>query len=491
MASDLRSYLAANADAVHRVRREVPLEYVGALTGQSDKTILFENLLGYPGWRLCDRLFHKRAAQARVLGTTPERVVPTLAALLERGPQPLREVRDGPVKEVRQLGEEADLTQLPVVTHTPIDPGPYTTSFNVLRDPETGVCNSMFPRTLVQSPRRGISSYVTRHSQVILEKYRRLGRPAPQAIVIGTHPALELAAAYSGLHDEFWELEMASTILGEPVEVVPCETIDLLVPAHAEVVIEGYVHPDEREYDGPSPGPALYSIPALQKQPVFEVTAITRRRDPIYRNHMVTPYTDHQPLPRLFHEAQLFRRLREMGLEVHDVFFPPWGGVLSLIIQISPKADGQVADALLAMMGSPWMNTKMVVAVDPDIDIYDPSDVYWALATRVDPARHVMVVPHTRGSPMDPSAVPVLEAGGETAESRFPSVVGKWGIDATKPVPYRPEREAYRRDFPMYWGEVNLADYLGPPEAGRAGGNGARAGAAKERGHQPAPRAGS
>jgi 2,5-furandicarboxylate decarboxylase 1 len=460
MATDLGGFLEQHRDAINRIRKPVALDDVGALTGQSSRTILFENLKGYPGWRLVDLLFHNREAQSRVLGCEPHQVVQTLAAVVERGPRKFRVVEDGPVKEVKLSGADIDLTKMPVVRHTDRDPGPYITSFNVVRDPDSGVCNSNNPRALVLGPNRTLASFVTRHVQSIFAKYKAAKQKMPQAICIGAHPAFELAAAYSGLHDDFWDLEYAGTIMGQTLDLVRCETIDLLVPAEAQVVIEGYVNPERVGVDGPNPGPATYYLPLRAPAPEFEVTAITMRREPIYRNHMCVPWTDHQPLPRLFHEAQLYRMLRAQGLDVREVMFPPWGGAISCVIQIAPTADGQVNDALLAVMGAPWLNTKLVVAIDPDINIYDPADVYFALATRVDPARHVIVVPNTRGNPMDPSSTPVAEAGDSALNHRFPAVVGKMGIDATKPVPYRANRGDFDRGWPVNWGKVKLTDYL-------------------------------
>jgi UbiD family decarboxylase len=202
--------------------------------------------------------------------------------------------------------------------------------------------------------------------------------------------------------------------------------------------------------------------PYIQQQPVFEITAITMRKDPIYRHHQTTPFTDHQEMPRMFHEAILYERLRALGIKVYDVHFCQGGGALSVIIQVEPVMDGQVTDALLAVMGSPWMNTKMVIAVDPDINIYDYRDVYYALATRVDPSKDIIIVGNARGVPFDPSAQPVIGAFPNTGETRVPSTVGKWGIDATKPVPYRAsERRNYERAWPIAWGEIKLEDYLG------------------------------
>jgi len=460
MATDLGGFLARHHDAVTRITKPVALDNIGALTGQSDRTILFENIEGYLGWRMVDLLFNNRAAQARVLGCEPSNVVPTLAAIVEKGPRKFRVVEDGPVKEIKLLGDDVDLTRLPVPRQTEVDPGPYITAFNVVRDPESGVFNSNNPRALVLGKNRTLLSFVTRHVQEIFRKYKTAGNKMPHAICIGTHPAHELAAAYSGLHDNFWDLEFAGTIADETFDLVRCETIDLMVPADAEVVIEGWVNPAKIGIDGPSPGPATYFSPRTAPAPEFEVTAITMRRNPIYRNHMTIPWTDHQPLPRLFHEAQLYRTLRSQGIDVREVVFPPWGGAISCIIQVAPANDGQVNDALLAVMGAPWLNTKLVVAVDPDINVHDPADVYFALATRVDPARHVIIVPNTRGNPMDPSTTPVLEAGESALTARFPAVVGKMGIDATKPVPYRANRIDFDRGWPVNWGKVKLTDYL-------------------------------
>jgi len=284
----------------------------------------------------------------------------------------------------------------------------------------------------------------------------------PQAVVIGAHPAWELAGVYSHPHEGWWELELYESITGQPGSVVKCRTIDLPVPADASLVIEGYVSLDDTAQDGPSPGPTMLFTPYAEQQPIFEVTAITMRKHTRwYRNHLMTPFTDHQELPRLFQEAIIYERIRAMGLPVRDVHFPQSGGALCCVIQVEPKFDGQVTDALLSVMGSSWINTKMVIAVDPDINIYDPRDLQYAVATRVDPSRDLIVVGNARGWPFDPSAHPIEGALPNTVHSRFPSTVGKWGINATKPPPHRAaERAQYERAWPPKWGELRLQDYL-------------------------------
>ena len=457
---DLHGFLKTHEREHLHIRKPVKLDQVGALVGQTQETIVFENIEEYPDWQVVDLLFANRTSQARVLGCEPQDVVKALSEVMRRGPKPLKEISDAPCQERTFTGDEIDLSSIPIVRHSDQDPYPYTTGFALHRDPETGQLNVMYPRCGVLEHNEMVTSFVTSTAHRFLAHHRTSGTPMPQAIVIGCHPAWELAGVYSHLHDDWWELELFESITGEVGEVTRCQTVDLLVPADASIVIEGHLSPTRTAQDGPSPGPTALYTPNISQQPVFEVTAITMRKDPLYRNHMMTPFTDHQEMPRLFHEAILYDRLRAQGLEVRDVHIPQGGGALSVILQVDPTLEGQVNDALLAVLGAPWVNCKMAIAVDPDIDIYDYRDVHYALASRVDPSRHVLTIPDARGSLFDPSAEPILEASADTRETRFPSIVGKWGIDATKPVPYREARKDFERAWPIDWGKIKLEDFL-------------------------------
>ena len=115
----------------------------------------------------------------------------------------------------------------------------------------------------------------------------------------------------------------------------------------------------------------------------------------------------------------------------------------------------------LPCWGSSWSNCKMAIAVDPDIDIYDYRDLHYALATGVDPTRHVITIPDARDFPFDPTARPILVASPDSPESRFPSLVGKWEIDANQPVPYREtERKDFERIWSIHWNTIKLEDFL-------------------------------
>jgi 2,5-furandicarboxylate decarboxylase 1 len=458
LTSDLHAFLELHRRHFLWIDKPVPLSAVGALTGKANRPIVFTQVENH-SMPIVDGLFVDRAAQARILGCEPPEVLKSLNAALARGPRPLVTVNDAPCKEVKLTGDSIDLAALPIVTHTDLDPYPYTTSFVTHWHPGTGTFNAMFPRCGVLGPREMVASFVTPTAWQILAAHKAAGTKMPQSIAIGVHPAWELAAAYTYLHEGWWELELFESLTGEPGHVVTCETNGLPVPADASIVIEGFVDPERTAQDGPSPGPTMLFTPYAAQQPVFEVTAITMRADPIYRNHQMTPFTDHQELPRLWLEAIIHERIRAMGIAVHDVVYLQAGGALLLVLQIDPAFDGQAKDALLAAMGS-FTNNKLVVAVDPDIDAHSERDVLFAMATRVDPARDVITVDGTRGWIFDPRARPELDATETTAETRYPAVGSRWGVNATKPAPYKPERRDYDRAWPIGWATTRLEDYL-------------------------------
>jgi 2,5-furandicarboxylate decarboxylase 1 len=450
----LRDYLETNADIVTHIKKPVSIDDIGALSAQSDVPIIFENIIEKPGFRLCDILVKNRTTQARALGVAPADYLKTLAFRLRQPPRGFRLLKTGPVKEIVKTGAQVDWTTLPIPKHKDADAWPYVTAMNIIRDPETGFYNSCHAGTHVVGPRRGLISFVTPHSHVIMRKYLAMGKHAmPIAFVFGLPPAYEIMANFSGLHMDMWgEMEMVATIMDRDVEMVPCETIELNVPAQAEIVVEGVIKLDERFRVGEVTSPSMYHLPHYENLPEVEITAITMQADrPIYRNHQTCPDTDHQTLPRLCHEAVLYNRLSEIGLDVKDVRFPTWGAALSCILQFDYPRDGMVNDALMLAMGAPWLNTKLVVAVSPDTNLDDPGDVYHAIATRCDPARDVIIVPDTRGSPYDPSARPL--------EGQYPwRIVGKMGVDATRKS--RHDLHDFDRAWPKNWGKVRLSDYL-------------------------------
>lgn len=459
MPKDLRSYLDDVKDVRVDVHREVdPLENVGALCDQSEWPIVFHALKGFPGWQLADRLVSRREVQARIFGCAPDRVVPTFADAIQRiGTGTLKTVASAPVQEVVRKGADADLTTLPHCMHSEGDAGRYIGSgICMTRDPESRVRNLAFLRHQVKGPRKTGFLVLPRHTWRHQQKYEGAGQAMPMAIVIGVHPACEIAACYTGKVEQD-ELELAAVLLDEPLELVRCATIDMEVPAQAEIVIEGHVLPGVREDEGPFGEVTNYTA-GQGKNPVFEVTAITTRRDPIYRHIQATRFTDHQVLGALPVEAGMYNRLRETagGVDIHEVACPAWCSRYTVIVQMTPRFDGEARAALLAALSSPYLYPKIAIAVDADVDIHDARDVMWAMATRVNPEVDVHVIPGMRAHGLD-LASPELLPPGSPAWQR---VGGKMLIDATKPATWRKdERELFRRAVPKGRG-VRLEDFL-------------------------------
>ena len=457
MAKDLRSYLADNDDLVLRVPKPVERDHLSSLIVQANRPVLFENIAGHGDWRVADLLFRDRSAQARVIGTTPDRVCADLAARLSRPPMAPKVVNTGPVKDRIFMAGDFDLRDIPAFQHGERDPGPGLIAMNICRAPNEGAINFSFTRL---SPLdAGRATYLigsSPHMREILAAWEALDEPMPMACVIGTHPAYEIMASYSMPRhlESFGELEMVGNLIDEVVELVPCETIPLQVPAHAEVVIEGWVQPHVRHADGPGPSQALYYLPGVTQQPVFEASAMTTRKSPILRQHNTLMFSDHQPLLSLPHEALLFERLREMSIDVADVSYVPWGGTLACVVQMTPQSDGEVRNVLMTVLGERWPSAKLAIAIDCDVDIESAEDLVWSLSTRVDPDRHLFVVSGAKGHPLDPTALPM--PGGPRDVT-----TGKWGIDATKPpLTHAEDRARYERTVPPHANAAGLADYL-------------------------------
>ena len=457
MAQDLRTYLADSDDLVLRVPKPVSRDHLSTLIVQANRPVLFESIADHPGWRVCDLLFRDRVAQSHVLRTSADEVLPELARRLAMPPKAPRTVNTGPVKD-RILKEGGfDLREIPGFQHGERDPGPGIIAMNICREPDDGAVNFSFTRLSPLDARR--ATYLigsSPHMRAILAAWEKRGEPMPMACVIGTHPAYEIMASYSVPDhlEQFGELELVGNLLDETVELVPCETVPLEVPAHAEVVIEGWVLPHERHEDGPGPSQALYYLPGVTQQPVFEAACMTTRDDPILRQHNTLMYSDHQPLISLPHEAMMYERLRATGSAVHEVFYVPWGGSLACVVQMTPQSDGEVRNVLMTLLGERWPNAKLAIAVDDDVSIGSAEDLVWSVATRVDPERDLFIVPQAKGHPIDPTAR--VAAGGPRNV-----VTGKWGVDATKPpLTHTEDRARFERTLPPRRDEVRLKDFL-------------------------------
>ena len=439
-----------------------PHENVSALGWKTydrlGKASLFANLTGFPGWQVASQVIADRRKWAIALGVETDQLIPSLVARLKAPREPVVVGRaDAPVKEVIKLGDAADLTKLPALWTSENDPAPYLASgMAIIKDPETGIRNMSIHRQQVLGPRRTGFLICPRHALRIYQMYQKRNQAMPVAIVIGAHPALYYAAGFTSSYG-LDELTIAGALLEDPIRMVKCETIDIEVPAEAELVIEGEIDPIERTPEGPF-GEASGNYAMEGGTEVFRVTAITHRKNPIfYGMQCGAPMTDTQSITGTCIETVLHDHLKnvEGGLDILDIRCLGLAGLMAVVIKIRPRVEGQAKTALMAALSSPYMHPKLAIAVDDDIDAADLRQVFWSLTTRVHAARDVIKIPNARVWSLDniSDIVPGLSA--------MYRVGTKWLIDATKPaLTQANERARFERAMPLNYEKIDLADFL-------------------------------
>jgi 2,5-furandicarboxylate decarboxylase 1 len=467
---DLRSFLAEveSGYKLQRISQAVSVaDEIPALCSEITLPTVFENLQGFADWRLTDGLIRDRLHQAIALKCQPHEVIARYAQLTIRGPGETGVVKDSPVKEVVWTGKDADLTRLPVpipaegidVPHLGLKADDFATpvisgAIAVTKNPATGVHNCFFTMAKVHSAQRTHCYVFSPHTWENIRLYQARGERAPMALVIGCHPIYELAAVYTGPHPGFSEIQLAAAMLGEPVALINCETVDLQVPACAEVIIEGHIDPQVGRYVHTSAHTDTRA-PFISNEPFFDITAITMRSDPIYRHIQPTRFTDHQAICEFITAPMLLNILRGKGLDVHDVAVPLRSSLNCAIIQMSANAKEEVREALLNGMALPFF-PRLTIAVDADVDIHNMDDVIYALSVRVDPAVDIMTVDGVRSFNLEPISLPI--PGMEDSMLRSGT---RYGIDATKPPLSQPDKRIYfERLKARGEGKVFLRDYL-------------------------------
>ncbi len=423
------------------------------------KSSLFTNIDGYPGWQACSQIVADRKRWAIGLGFSEDRLLQEIAERIRR-PIAARRVdaKDAPVKQQVLIGRDASLLSLPAAVVSEKDVARYIPSgISIVKDPETGICNMSLHRQQIMGPDKTGFVMVPRHARRIYDKYSARGEPTPVAIVIGVHPAIWFSAGFTtsfGLD----EMNFAGALLGEPVRTVKCETIDIDVPAEAEIVLEGELLPgNHQEPEGPF-GEVTGVYPEASTAHVFRLKAITRRRDPIYYAlHCGFPATDTQSTTGLGIEIATIEHLRNVdgGLDLLDLRCLTISGLMMLVLKMRPRVEGQAKVALMAALSGPYQQPKVAVAVDDDIDAGDLRQVMWSIATRVHPDRDLITIPFVKVWALD-NASPVVP-GVET----YQRVGTRWMIDATKPPVTMPrERARFDKAMPKNFEIVDLQDFL-------------------------------
>ncbi|MBI2315698.1 MAG: UbiD family decarboxylase [Betaproteobacteria bacterium] len=443
---DMRSWIAELEAASELIRIDKPVDpltQMGSLLYQSrEKALFFENLPH--GWRSLGQAPANVRHAALAFGATEETLIPLVAKRLGTLIPPVM-VKQAPVQEVILGRGEFDLTHLPVHIAGQLDGGPVIGSgLMVSKDPDTGARNVSFHRLQIKGPEKSGILLYPRHSWKNYLKYQERNQPMPVAIFIGHHPLYYVAAATTAAYGQD-EFEIAGGLLGAPVRLAKCRTVDLEVPAEAELVLEGHIPPHTREDEGPFSEFQDYYVTGTGKNPIVEYQCMTRRRDAIFKNLQNGSEMEGCVFHKLPMAATIFRRLKDVGggPNLHNVGMLP--GVFGVVIQMTQRAYGEAKNLLLAALSSEYHHPKVAIAVDADVDIFNHSEILWAIATRVDPQRDIVVIPGTFNHAMDAS-LPELGAPGTPLWQRHGSKVL---IDATIPPPVDHEaRAAFERIRP-------------------------------------------
>jgi len=406
---DRLSVIKPNAD----LRFEVAA-YAKRLDGQ--RATLFPSPSGHP-MPVVSGLTSDRGWMADAMGVEPSELLPRFQqAALE--PLPCDEVAAGPAQEVVH-DKDVDLCRiLPLPTHNEHDFGPYISAgLMIVRNPKTGKQNVSIHRCQVAGPDRLGVLLLPRHTHAFYEMAEEAGEALPAAIVVGIDPLTLLASqAIAPLDSD--ELEIAGALHGKPLPVIKCKTSDIRVPADSEVVVEGHFLPKVRELEGPfGEFPQYYG--ERGNRHVMVVDAITHRKDAIFHT-IVGGGLEHQLLGAIPKEATILSHLRRSFPNVLDVHLAP-GGVMrfNLYVKIRKRQEGEAKNIMMGAFAASF-DLKHVTVVDEDVDIHNPTEVEWAVTTRFQADRDLLIIPNSQGSKLDPS--------------NKDGVGAKMGLDATKPL---------------------------------------------------------
>jgi 2,5-furandicarboxylate decarboxylase 1 len=374
---------------------------------------------------LVTNVFASRQRCALALGLHPEQSKLPLAleyGQREASPLPAKIVskNEAPVKEVVKRADEIDLREFPIVKHHEMDLGPYIDMTPIMCDPQSGAYNAAFLRTMYKAPRQLALYMSPRHNWEIVRRNEEHDRPTPVVIVVSHHPAFFLGTLNNAAF-EVNDYEVIGAIMGQNLRVTSSETWgeDFLVPADADIVVEGEVMPGLREIEAPFGEWTGYYGPQRLSW-VIEVKAITHQGNPIFQDVFVG-HTDNRILGTIPKEGSIYNRIKGFTPNIKGVHLPLSGaGRLSCYISIDKKAPGESKQAALIAL-STNVFIKHVVVVDADIDPYNEEEVLWAVATRVQADRDIDLLREIPSTNLDPSM---------TGEAISTKVI----IDATKPV---------------------------------------------------------
>ena len=395
---------------------DAPIELagIGAVLENNARAVLFASA-GPERQQLAGNVTASRGRLAAAFGVAPADLLHEIQRRLRNKPEVVEVTRtEAPAQAVVLTGDDADLTALPVHLQHGFDGGPYiSSSMDLVVDPKSGWTNVGIRRMMLRGRREaGVDLVAPSDLRAIYEANARAAKPLAVSFVVGSHPIDHVAATMRLPVDE---LGLISSLRGAPLPVVKCLTNDIRVPADAEYVLEGYF--DERghvEPEGPY-GEFLGYYGALKRNPVFHLTAITRRTDALFQTSTIGGYalarTDTAQLSALRTEVMIWRALEIAVREPLAVFATTAsGGMFNVRVALRQRVPGEARNAIVACLGA-LANIKNVFIVDPDIDIFSDQQMDWALATRFQPDRDLIVLSGMRTLPLDPSLPAATRVG--------------------------------------------------------------------------------
>jgi 2,5-furandicarboxylate decarboxylase 1 len=437
------------------LHQPVDIRHIATLVDQAKTALFFHKVIGYDVPVVSGIIRSRERAMMGMGAETYREIEDRLNEAIAR-PLPPKRVKTSPTREVVMEGDEVDLYRLPIPMSSIYDGGPMITAGVVIaRDPELGMNSGIYRFIVKEKNLTGIDIVTPNNMRLFAQRALERKEPLPISISIGTHP-IEITGSGYRAPLGVDEMAIAGALRGSAVELAPCKTIDLPYIADAEIVLEGEILPVGWTWPEGRFGEFTRLMGGLHWNPLVRVKAISMRRDAIYYNlHM--PW-ENTWLAAPTRYAAIRQALKTAGVQVKEINVTLGGCAFWHAVISIRKQPGEAKNALLAALSV--MDLKHVVVVDDDIDVFDPTDVEWAIATRVQGDRDVMVVGNARAKPLDPS----LPQGAGIVPTG-----AKVGIDAT--IPEGIPREHYERITYAYADRAKIDDYVAgkADAAGEAG----------------------
>ncbi|MEM3264698.1 MAG: UbiD family decarboxylase [Thermoplasmata archaeon] len=415
--------LLKNENHLIEINKKVDLRYELSAVGKKADgkyALQFKNVF-YNGREfkipVVTNLLNTRQLIEKAIGAIPGHLLEYFSHAQSNPMEPkIIDKNDAPVKEIINL--DPNLYDLPIPIHHEKDGGQYITAgILIAKNPKTKVRNISIHRLQVLDRNKLGILILPRHLFHFFDIAEKEKQPLEVAVAIGVDPVLLLASQALAALD-FDEFGIAGRLYGEPLEIVRAETVDIEVPAQAEIVLEGAILPGIREPEGPFGEYPKYYGPKSPK-PVLELKAITMRSDPIY--HTIIPANkEHLLLGAVPREANMLQLIRNSVPNTVAVSLSE-GGVCRYhaIISIDKKNEGEAKNAIFAAFSSSH-EIKHAIVVDKDIDVFNMEEVEWAIATRCQASKDIFIIPNALGNKLDPSS--------------HNGISDKMGIDATVPL---------------------------------------------------------